>query len=174
MTSDNLNGRTWKSVLDYMANGNILISKHDIKSRQMPFLWRCSVINKSESSIFSQTLTACGKLPTKQNYKTYQGYFDQSHKKSVVSFLNLSGDTVLVVPVPTKTKNFATIQNFINNASIKQQSDLWKLVAKEVRNMLESNDYVWISTHGLGVPYLHIRICNYPKYYGRSMLSNIS
>ena len=29
---------------------------------------------------------------------------------------------------------------------------------------------VWISTHGLGVPYLHVRISITPKYYGNSKL----
>ena len=58
----------------------------------------------------------------------------------------------------------------MENAGDKQQKKLWKLVVDEAYNMLENNENIWISTHGLGVNYLHIRISNTPKYYGDSKL----
>jgi hypothetical protein len=39
--------------------------------------------------------------------------------------------------------------------------------------MLKKYDNIWISSHGLGIDYLHIRICNYPKYYEKSKLQKI-
>ena len=36
---------------------------------------------------------------------------------------------------------------------------------------MKENKKVWISAHGLGVPYFHIRICNKPKYYFSEELS---
>ena len=38
--------------------------------------------------------------------------------------------------------------------------------------MLKKYDNIWISSHGLGIDYLHIRICNYPKYYEKSITIN--
>ena len=38
------------------------------------------------------------------------------------------------------------------------------------KQMLSNQSNVWISTHGFGVDYLHIRISISPKYYGSSKL----
>ena len=58
----------------------------------------------------------------------------------------------------------------MKNASLKQQKELWKNVAKQAKKMLKKDNNIWISSQGLGVDYLHIRICNYPKYYEKSKL----
>ena len=58
----------------------------------------------------------------------------------------------------------------MNKASEIQKRELWKKVALEANKMLKNNDNIWISTHGLGVNYLHVRICNNPKYYENSKL----
>ena len=91
---------TWRTVIDSMEKGNLLISSKDIKHKKLPFLWRTSVINRNESSIFKQSFTPCKELPVKQNYSAFKKYFKGN--KSVVSFPNLSGDTILVVPIPKK------------------------------------------------------------------------
>ena len=59
---------------------------------------------------------------------------------------------------------------FMSNASEKQKKELWKKVALEAKEFLKTNENIWISTHGLGVNYLHVRICNTPKYYENSKL----
>jgi hypothetical protein len=84
--------------------------------------------------------------------------------------MNLSGDTVLVVPMPKKNKNFSNLKEFIDNATLAQQKALWKRVVTVARKLMKNNKYVWISTHGLGVPYLHVRVSTIPKYYGNSKL----
>ena len=161
----------WKSILDSMQKGNLLINKENVKDKNIPFLWRTSSINKQESTLFKQSFTPCKKLPLKQDYTSFKKHISKAKKnENVIAFPNLSGDTILIVPVPKKNKNFATLKDFINNSDDKQQSDLWKCVAKEARKSLKKHQKMWISTHGLGVPYLHVRICNKPKYYGESKL----
>ena len=61
----------------------------------------------------------------------------------------------------------------MKNASKVQQEELWKLVAKEAKKMLKKYDNIWISTQGLGVNYLHVRICSFPKYYEKSKLQKL-
>ena len=85
--------------------------------------------------------------------------------KYATSFPNLSGDTVLVVPMPKQGKSYATLKDFVDNAPKKQQQELWCLVAKEAKKQVKKFGKVWISTHGLGVPYIHVRIASQPKYY---------
>ena len=48
---------------------------------------------------------------------------------------------------------------------LKHSKSFWKRVALSAIKMLTNHKKVWISTHGMGVPYLHIRIDIKPKYY---------
>ena len=74
------------------------------------------------------------------------------------------------MPIPKRGKNFATLKDFIDNASKTQQKIFWRKV-KQVANR---ENVVWISTHGHGVPYLHVRMSLLkPKYYGNSKLKKI-
>ncbi len=44
----------------------------------------------------------------------------------------------------------------------------WKQVSQNIINIsktLHKNEKLWISTHGLGIYYLHVRISKKPKYY---------
>ena len=99
-----------------------------------------------------------------QDYSSFQKYIDES-KKNVVSFSNLGGDTILIIPMPRKERNYTTIKDFIDNAIISQQKIFWKKVASEIKKILKNNEKIYVSTHGLGVPYFHLRIDSIPKYY---------
>jgi len=96
--------------------------------------------------------------------KPYNQYIKNTKNNYVTSFYSLSKITKLVIPVPRK-KNFTTMKDFIDNASITQQKYFWKRVAKEIKKMLKIYDKVYINTHGLGVYYFHLRIDSKPKYY---------
>ena len=67
--------------------------------------------------------------------------------------------------MPIVGNNYATIKDFIDNAPAIQQQEFWRLVGNEIENELEAHDKLYVSTHGLGVPYLHVRLCPTPKYY---------
>ena len=74
--------------------------------------------------------------------------------------------------MPKNRKSYATLKDFTDNAPKKQQQELWKLVAKEAKKQSKKFGKVWISTHGLGVPYLHVRISSKPKYYFSKTLAD--
>ena len=92
--------------------------------------------------------------------------------KVVTHFPNLSGDSTLVVPLPGRrsggTSDFSSVGPFSRTAPLKRQLKLWKRVArcllKEMKHDPHGVHY-WLSTSGLGVPWLHVRIDNRPKYY---------
>ena len=65
----------------------------------------------------------------KQDVNTYKSYFDKSNNKNIFVFYNLSKTSKLIVPKPRKGKNFSTIKNFIDEASIIQQKAFWKKVS---------------------------------------------
>jgi len=75
----------------------------------------------------------------------------------------------MIVPKPRKGKNFSTIKNFIDEASNIQQKSFWKKVSLEInkslKNMPKEYSKLYVSTHGLGIPYFHLRLEYVPKYY---------
>lgn len=86
---------------------------------------------------------------------------------TVVAFENLSNDAQLVVPVPLDGANFAHLAQFSLTAPRSEQAVLWRRVAAELKARVKANGAspVWLSTSGLGVFYLHVRVCDKPKYY---------
>jgi len=57
------------------------------------------------------------------------------------------------------------MKDFCDNASITQQKQFWKKVAFEIEYLLKSNENIYVSTHGLGEHYFHLRLDKRPKYY---------
>ena len=89
----------------------------------------------------------------------------------IVSFKNLRGDAWLVVPsplLPNEKSDFSKyvhLASFVRNATEKQKDELWVEVARAMKNRLGEAP-VWLSTAGMGVAWLHVRLDSFPKYYG--------
>lgn len=94
---------------------------------------------------------------------TFQSYFRDD--KAVVRFPNLGKDAMLVVPCPVKEPSVYThIGNFVRNAGASQKQEFWKQVGEVTLSQI-GEEPRWLSTSGLGVFWLHVRIDYYPKYY---------
>ncbi len=84
---------------------------------------------------------------------------------SVIEFSNLSGDATLVVPCPCGSLSaYAQLSTFARGAPDDQQHQLWTQVGTVLERRLGAQP-VWLSTSGLGVYWLHIRLDSAPKYY---------
>ena len=97
-------------------------------------------------------------VPFESQFALHQGL-------DIVTFPNLGGDALLIVPTQLGPidayPHFAT---FLRNAPRDQVRSLWKVAAHAVRENL-SRAPRWLSTAGLGVSWLHLRIDTRPKYY---------
>lgn len=83
----------------------------------------------------------------------------------VCNFSNLGGDAQLLVPVPqVSAQHYVHIATFVRHADRDQQQALWQSLGKLVADKI-SQQPLWISTSGLGVACLHIRLDSQPKYY---------
>ncbi|KAJ1551322.1 hypothetical protein HK096_001270 [Nowakowskiella sp. JEL0078] len=87
----------------------------------------------------------------------------------VANFANLSGDTILVSPSQQSTELtvYTHIASFSRGAPVNQQYAVWERAASILQDSY-SNDTskpFWLSTSGLSVHWLHIRIDTRPKYY---------
>lgn len=93
--------------------------------------------------------------------------------KNITVFKNPSGDTTLIVPcIKDKIEIYAHIAKFIRNAPNNQIYDLFKMISKKIKKLLGKNKVVYLSTHGLGVYWLHVRLDQKPKYYRHQEYKN--
>lgn len=83
---------------------------------------------------------------------------------AVVTFDNLGGDALLVAPTPAEGVDCAHLVAFLRTARDDQIAALWGAVALAVRSVVGTAPR-WVSTAGLGVSWLHVRIDRAPKYY---------
>ena len=112
---------------------------------------------------------------TQQDFSAFGSQITANYKSSkpekyALAFGNIGNTSMLIIPVPKYSpsleyKNFMTIRDFMDNASITHQREFWKTAAKQIMEYLKTHDQVWVSTHGLGVPYFHLRLDPKPKYY---------
>ena len=164
----------WSDVLTNWENGIPFTYPENLKEKNVRFHWNTSPLTEKMNTTFIQKFKENNALPKRQNKNAFKDKLSEAEKKGkqhATSFPNLSGDTVLVVPMPRTGKSYVTLKDFTDNAPMKQQQELWKLVAREAKKQVKEFGKVWISTHGLGVPYLHVRISSQPKYYFSKVLA---
>jgi hypothetical protein len=93
-------------------------------------------------------------------------YFDpMSDATGAVTFENLGRDALLVAPGPrAESAVYAHLAVFMRSAPAEQAHAFWRSVALAVEPRLGVVP-IWLSTAGLGVHWLHVRIDSRPKYY---------
>ena len=129
------------------------------------FFWENKPItNENLEDIYECTLVKSSTLSkVSTESKTFDSYFDDA--KNAVSFSNLGGDAKLVAPCPVSNRKIYTqIGSFVREAPDDQILDFWQLVGNEMINHIKQEPR-WLSTSGLGVYWLHVRIDLVPKYY---------
>jgi len=91
----------------------------------------------------------------------------------VVAFQNLGRDGVMIAPVPDGKFDGGSIGPFLRTATEDQIIALWCETGKQARHKLGKAP-MWISTAGLGVNWLHVRIDSQPKYYRYNSYKNLN
>jgi len=129
------------------------------------YFWECIPVSSNTiDKEFEFVLVNSGALNNiRQDYSSFQEKFGRNN--DVVSFASFSGDT-LIVPIPKNT-DYKNITKFTNNASGEQWGSFWQKVGEKMEENLISagGSTRWLSTSGLAVHYLHVRIDKRPKYY---------
>ena len=106
-------------------------------------------------------------VPFESQFKLQQG-------SDVISFPNLGGDALLIVPAQLGPIDaYPHLAAFLRNAPGKQITSLWKVAAHAVRESLSRRPR-WLSTAGLGVSWLHLRLDTHPKYYNYSPYKTVA
>ena len=113
---------------------------------------------------FEFVLLRCESLDRPVDRYAFESHFDCD--TDVVTFPNLGADAILIVPCPSgKESIYGHLASVLRKAPDSQVHNLWCEVAAVMSQRL-SNRPVWLSTAGMGVAWLHIRLDDRPKYYG--------
>ena len=161
---------TWedviKSLIDDIDTFKYKLIRVLLSIEYKAYFWECDKIilkNPFRFAIFdSKTLSE-----RKQDTEAFKGKIKCS--KNVISFLSLDKEILLICPChKTISADYTSLATFSRTVSIKQQCSFWKKVGKSIK------EGDWVSTSGLGVSWLHIRVSSKPKYYHPTFLNGIN
>lgn len=158
---------TWEDQLEKLSNG-IFDYPSNIKKR---FIYETSIFSDFNSKFIEKFIESDELESIKQ--QDYTPFLENINlhtqvnlsNSNVISFENKSKDTLLIIPIPKPDKNYLSIKDFIDNAPKQQQYEFWNYASEQILNLKKKYGQIYVSTHGLGVHYFHLRLCTKPKYY---------
>lgn len=184
----NVNGREFEK---YRATNNVTVAQwaQTMKSCHEESIWDLVLLVRKSpySAFYFETPPVRANTASKQPFEfvlvdapslaerqpRFQPFKEPCSRPSSTSdeygcvFSNLSGDATLIVPKPISDTEaaYTHLASFNRKAPDHQITALWKMVAAEYIERMDSSTLVWLSTAGLGVPWLHFRLDSRPKYY---------
>lgn len=129
---------------------------------EMPPLTQTMLVKEFEC-VFVDSPALAGVRP---NAKAFSDYFKSAGVGAAVAgFPSLGRDAYLVAPCPQgESKFYPHLAAFSRAAPATQQQAFWQYTGVAVKERL-SDQPLWLSTSGLGVYWLHVRLDSIPKYY---------
>lgn len=141
-------------------------------SRHRAFFWECPPVTSASltSTPFEFVIIDAKRLEdVSPDPNSFAAHF--SSEEGISVFPNLGKDATLVVPSPRNAVSpdaYTHLANFVRMAPVDQVQQLFSRCAQAVLSRLQDAPHsqkLWLSTSGLGVYWLHIRLDSVPKYY---------
>ena len=140
--------------------------------RDVPFAAYCwetpplttQMINRPFECVFVDSPALAGAHPGPE---PFEEHFRAARRaqSSIAAFESLGRDAFLVAPCPEgEPRSHTHIAAFHREGPPAQVDQLWMVVAQSLESRIGQTP-IWLSTAGLGVHWLHIRIDSRPKYY---------
>ena len=136
--------------------------------RAVPFdayCWECPPVTTQNSARAFECVFVSSPLLAEAppDAEAFAEHFREGCK--VVTFESLGKDALLVAPCPGgQGANFAHLARFVASASKEQSAAFWQCVGESMVDRLGARP-TWLSTAGLGISWLHVRLDTRPKYY---------
>jgi hypothetical protein len=93
-------------------------------------------------------------------------HFRAAPQQPIVAFPSLGKDAFLIAPAPLAAHDvYPHLASFLRRAPSHQVRELWRTVGTSIATRLPAHAPLWLSTAGLGVPWLHVRLDAKPKYF---------
>lgn len=177
--NDILRNLTFKDAFSLFSERNVEFCESFVQLiRDFPseaLFFECTPITQASYDVkpFEFVLISSGALASiRADVVSFADYFKP--ETSVTSFTNLGKDATLIVPCKDvddiDVQLYAHIANFFRSTKTKKILDILQLMGEVVQQKLNEegrnpDKKLWISTSGLGVYWLHIRLDDKPKYY---------
>ena len=131
------------------------------------FRWETPPVSTSTATRpFEFVLLDSPGLAPHPDAEAFAEHFAGAPAGGVVAFPNLGGDAILVVPCPLAAPSaYGHLAAFVREAPEAQRDTLWQSVGAAMARRVGARP-VWLSTAGAGVSWLHVRLDDWPKYYG--------
>lgn len=151
----------WQSDADFRSLFNSLLADSPFTA----FRWETpGVTAEALSQPFECVLLDSHMLDRPPDPTAFVDHFADP-ESIVVTFPNLGGDAILVVPCPLAVPSaYCHLGAFVRFAPVEQRDSLWLAVGEAMTGRVGDRP-VWLSTAGAGVPWLHVRLDDRPKYY---------
>ena len=154
----------WQGDRDYRRFFTTLLAKVPFKA----YFWETPPITTATAQQpFEFVVVDSPTLATVQpDNRPFSQYFKTAPRdKRIVSFPSLGKDALLIAPCPIASlSTYPHLAQFLREAPEPQKQELWQEVGTLLAQQLNENP-IWVSTSGLGVYWLHIRLDSFPKYY---------
>jgi hypothetical protein len=150
----------WRSDAEFRSFFTALLSESPFRA----FRWETPPVASSNvDREFQFVLLQANALDRTVDATAFSSYFTNDN---VVTFPNLRGDAVMVVPCPLADESiYGHLASFVRHAPPTQVDQLWQSVGAALQERL-GDAPVWLNTAGMGVAWLHVRLDSRPKYYG--------
>lgn len=133
------------------------------------FFWEtCPVGPGTQDRLFQCVLVESPELSRiRADPEPFARHFVRPEGPPIRSFANIGRDALLVVPFPQgPPAAYAHIATFMREGDPAQVDALWRRTGRVLAGRLKrERGPVWVSTSGLGVSWLHIRLDRRPKYF---------
>ncbi len=166
---------SWKSIFDLVNINKSFVQSLINILYSNPFdeyLLEFSPVSFStlDSTVFEFVIIKTSGFGVNAEIDTFKPNDLDTNSNEIKVFPNLSGDSILISPCYNKTKNiddYIHIGRFIKSSiDSEQKNKLFDTMFAVYKKELEKtpNKNLWLSTHGKGVAWLHLRIDPKPKY----------
>lgn len=151
----------WQTDADFCSWFNALLADAPYSA----FRWETpAVTSDTAARPFEFVLLDSPSLARRPEPEAFAEHF--AGTTPVVTFPNLGGDAILVVPAPVAGPDaYGHLAAFVRRAPEPQRHALWQSVGEAMARRIGAIP-VWLSTAGAGVSWLHVRLDDRPKYYG--------
>lgn len=125
--------------------------------------------NNSEETLFEYVLIKTSGFNSNSNINVFGSKQLNTNSSNIYVFPNISNTSILISPHYNHNydiNTYAHIGSFMKSENLIQQFNLLQKMFMVYKELLNANPQkkFWLSTHGKGVAWLHIRIDSVSKY----------
>jgi len=164
------------SVMRWSRFANALRSEPDLRgalidaltsSHLDAYFWECNPRPADGDAPFTFVLT---EAPALSRIEASSSAFDEKLQRAdgmAAIFPNLGGDAELVVPRPMgRPDAYPHLARFVRHGPMEQVDSTFVALGDAIAEWRRNRrGRLWVSTSGLGVPWVHLRLDRRPKYY---------